>query len=77
MKIFILKENNKDLLIQKALMFKWLIQTMIRLISSWNRWKLQAAKKALLKIHKKIKLKVKFYTKIILKINLMKMNKIS
>jgi len=65
MKIFILKENNKDLLIQKALMFKWLIQMMIRLISSWNRWKLQAAKKALLKIHKKIKLKVKFYTKII------------
>ena len=77
MKIFILKENNKDLLIQKAQMFKWLIQMMIRLISSWNRWKLQVAKKALLKIHKKIKLKVKFYTKIILKINLMKMNKIS
>jgi hypothetical protein len=58
-------------------MFKWLIQMMIRLISSWNRWKLQAAKKALLKIHKKTKLKVKFYTKIILKINFMKMNKIS
>jgi len=77
MKIFILKENNKDLLIQKALMFKWLIQMMIRLISSWNRWKLQAAKKALLKIHKKIKLKVKFYTKIIFKINFTKMNKIS
>lgn len=77
MKIFILKENNKDLLIQKVQMFKWLIQMMIRLISSWNRWKLQAAKKALLKIHKKIKLKVKFYTKIILKINFMKMNKIS
>jgi len=77
MKIFILKENNKDLLIQKASMFKWLIQMMIRLISSWNRWKLQVAKKALLKIHKKIKLKVKFYTKIILKIKFMKMNKIS
>ena len=77
MKIFILKENNKDLLIQKAQMFKWLIQMMIRLISSWNRWKLQVAKKALLKIHKKIKLKVKFYTKIIFKINFTKMNKIS